>query len=410
MPEVLNDLVARYGYVVIALLVFVESVGVPIPGDTALVTAAALSARGTLSFAGVIIAASIGAITGGMAGYWVGFRSGASLVRRHGRWLRLDNTKLARAQRYFDRYGAATIFFGRFVAFLRTLAVILAGVARMPFGRFALFNAVASIVWSCVLGSLGYLFGKNLPRLVGNIGRASLLAALFLALSVTVFASWRWFYRNVPIAMQAVSREWNALAASPRIDSLRDRHPNLWRFVVGRFGRGEYLALHLVAGFILSLAILALFGAITEDVPENEPLTPFDMGVARRLRATLAPQWMGLLARVSHLGSPVVMALLLAVVALLLVGRRQWLTLGGWLAAFVGAALLDATLKLIVRRRAPPLGGGFFYGQTLRFPSGHALGTLVGYGMLAHLAATPIASRAWRVGVVVAAAALVTAV
>ena len=411
MPEVLNDLLARYGYAFIALLVFIESVGVPIPGDTAVVTAAALSARGTLSIAGVVIAASVGAISGGMAGYWIGLRTGTSIVLRHGRWLRLDAKKLARAQRYFDRYGAATIFFGRFVAFLRTLAVILAGMARMPFIRFALFNAAASIVWSCVLGALGYLFGRNLPRLIGNLGRASLLAALFLALSVTIVASWRWFYRNGALALSALSRRWNAWARSPRLAALRERHPALWRYLVRRFARGEYLAMHLVVGFVASLAVLALFGAITEDVAENAPLTPFDVGVAGRLRGTVPEQWLSALGVVSYLGSPVVMAALLAAVALALAVHRRWLTLGGWLAAFIGAALLDVTLKLIVRRVGAPLGGGvFLHGQTLSFPSGHALGALVGYGMLAHVLATTIGRRAGQVAVVLAAALTVTLV
>jgi membrane protein DedA with SNARE-associated domain/membrane-associated phospholipid phosphatase len=410
MLETLRELVTQYGYALIVFLVFVESVGVPLPGDTALVTAAALAARGTLSLTGVIAAAIVGAISGGTAGYWIGLRTGTSFVLRHGRIFRVDQSRLDRAQRFFERYGAATIFFGRFVAILRMLAVILAGVARMPFGRFFLYNALSSVVWSVTLGALGYTFGRNLPRLIDDIGRASLILALFIALAVSVIWGWRWFYRNGGALVAGLSGTWGRMAVSPRLRAMKEKHPTLWSFIVARFARGEYLAVHLLGGLLVSLGVLAIFGAITEDVVEGAPLTLFDVEVARRLHASVSSAALSALHVVSYLGSPIAMAVILVVVSISLIFRRRWIGLAAWVAAFAGAALLDAVLKLIVHRSRLPFAAEFLHGQTISFPSGHALGALVGYGMLAYLIASALRRPALRAAVVAIFSALVVAI
>jgi undecaprenyl-diphosphatase len=200
------------------------------------------------------------------------------------------------------------------------------------------------------------------------------------------------------------------LARSPRLRSLRQRHPRLWSYLVARFARGEYLALHLLFGLLISVAVLALFGAIAEDVAEGAPLTPFDIGVARRLRTMVPSGWIGPLRAVSYAGSPIALAALLGIVAVTLAARRKWIALGAWVASFVGADLLDLTLKLIVRRGAVLSSGGFLHGQTVAFPSGHALGALVGYGMLAHLLATSIRGTVARTVVVGSATMLVVGI
>src|SRR5438105_1723589 len=109
MSGTLTDLLARYGYLFIALFLFIESVGVPIPGETALITAAALAGGGKLSIGGVLLAAAFGTIAGGMTGYWMGARGGQAIIGRFGRALHIDDEKLDHATRFFERHGASAL-------------------------------------------------------------------------------------------------------------------------------------------------------------------------------------------------------------------------------------------------------------------------------------------------------------
>src|SRR5258708_20608135 len=115
MHGTIGNLIASYGYAVLFLLVAIESFGVPLPGETALVTAAAFAALGRLNVALVIVAAAAGAIAGDSSGYWVGRTGGIALVRRYGRHVGLAESKLERAHAFFDPHGRKTLFTGRFI-------------------------------------------------------------------------------------------------------------------------------------------------------------------------------------------------------------------------------------------------------------------------------------------------------
>src|SRR3989454_8554930 len=140
MQGTISGLVASYGYVVLFLLVGLESLGIPLPGETALVTAAALAALGHLSISAVIATAVAAAIIGDNGGYWIGREGGVGLVRRYGRVLHLSESHLARAHNFFERHRPQTVFIGRFIALLRTCAAVLAGAAHMPYGTFMLYK------------------------------------------------------------------------------------------------------------------------------------------------------------------------------------------------------------------------------------------------------------------------------
>src|SRR5512142_448778 len=129
-------LVATYGYWFLSVLVAIESFGIPLPGETALVTAAAYAAVGRLNIVLVIVAAVSGAIFGDNAGYWVGRKGGVALIRRYGAHVGLTEAKLERAHGFFERHGAKTVFLARFIALLRSWAAALAGVACMPYATF----------------------------------------------------------------------------------------------------------------------------------------------------------------------------------------------------------------------------------------------------------------------------------
>lgn len=182
----LTNLLQSYTYPVLLLLVLLESVGVPLPGEIALVTAAAYAASGHISIYIVIFIAALGAIVGGILGYWIGRKGGLPLVARYGRYVGVRESHIDRAHTFFERHGWKTILFGRFIALLRTWAAVVAGAARMSFPKYVTYNTIGSVAWAIVFGVLGYAFGHNLPLLEKYISRASYGVLVLLAVGIAV--------------------------------------------------------------------------------------------------------------------------------------------------------------------------------------------------------------------------------
>src|SRR5216684_4907150 len=404
-------LIASYGYVVLFLLVGLESLGIPLPGETALVTAAALAALGHLSLSAVIATAVAAAIIGDNGGYWIGREGGIALVRRYGRVIHLNESHLARAHTFFERHGPKTVFIGRFIALLRTWAVVLAVAAHMPYGTFMLYNALGAVCWSVIVGMLGYVFVSHLPQLERYMGQASLAGVLLVALVVALAFGWRWFATNRARLVERTQLVWQRVLTTPGLQQLQVRYPRAWTFVAARFARGEYLGLHLTVGFVISVAGLWLFGGITEDVIHHDPLTQFDMALLDWLHRHATPTGYAIFHAITLLGSPVTLTVLALGVGLLLGVRRQWIVLGGWIAAFGGGSLLNQALKGVIQRPRPPQADMFLRHYSWSFPSGHAMVSLIGYGMLAYLLVVLwVHRRSLQIAIVVGATLLILAI
>ncbi len=184
----LSHLLASYGYWVVLLFVAIESTGIPFPGETMLVAAAIYAgATHQLALPLVIAAAAGGAILGDNVGFWAGREGGYRLLRRYGRYVRLNARRLKLGQYLFLRHGGKVVFFGRFVAVLRAWAAFLAGTNRMPWRRFLLFNATGGIVWASLFGVGGYVLGDNIHRIVGPVGIAVVIVAVLLLLALLLY-------------------------------------------------------------------------------------------------------------------------------------------------------------------------------------------------------------------------------
>ena len=166
----LDSWLSSYGYLAVFGLVMAESVGLPVPGETALV-GAALYAGSThkLQIWWVIAVAIAGAILGDNIGFSIGRYGGAKLLLRHGHKIHLHEGRLKIGIWLFRRHGGKVVFWGRFVSILRTYAAFLAGTNHMAWGRFLVFNAAGGIVWATLFGVAYYEFGGALQKLSTTI-------------------------------------------------------------------------------------------------------------------------------------------------------------------------------------------------------------------------------------------------
>jgi membrane protein DedA with SNARE-associated domain len=182
----LSHWIDSYGYEAVFVLVGLESLGVPIPGETALITAALYaSTTHRLNIAIVIAVAAAAAIVGDNIGFALGRWGGYRLLRRYGKYIRFDERRLKIGRFIFLRHGGKVVFFGRFVAVLRTYAAFLAGTNRMSWPRFLAFNAAGGIIWATGIGLAYYYIGNTVKHLRGPVDIA--LGAVALVVIVAFF-------------------------------------------------------------------------------------------------------------------------------------------------------------------------------------------------------------------------------
>jgi membrane protein DedA with SNARE-associated domain len=192
LPGVLHSLeptLNHLGYAAVVGLVFVEDFGVPVPGETVLVLAAVYAATGRFNVVVVGVLGLLGAVVGDNVGFAVGRFGGRRLIDRYGRYVFLTNERIERATGFFARYGGGIIIVARFIEGLRQANGIIAGMSRMGWARFLIFNAIGAALWVAVWTSVGYFSGSHIDTIYYTITRYSTYVAVaFGALLVTCVA------------------------------------------------------------------------------------------------------------------------------------------------------------------------------------------------------------------------------
>lgn len=182
----LETIILSVGYPLVFLFIMGESMGVPMPGETAVLIAAGAAGAGKgFNIWLVFLFASAGAIVGDTIGYWIGRRGGRNFLLRLSkkRWVKEEH--LEKAEHFFEKHGGKAVFFGRSVSYLRVLTALMAGVSHMHYPRFLFYNALGGLAWAGVVSFVGYKFGQHLDlveKVIKDFGRGLLVAVLLLAL------------------------------------------------------------------------------------------------------------------------------------------------------------------------------------------------------------------------------------
>jgi membrane protein DedA with SNARE-associated domain len=181
----------EYGYWGVALAIALESMGVPIPGETALVAAALYAGKTQALNIWVLIAfASAGAILGDNIGYWIGREISFRMLLRYGSYVGLTEGRIKLGEYLFQRHGGKIVFFGRFISLLRSLAALMAGLNQMSWPRFVVFNAAGGILWAACYGFAAFYFGKRIETLTRPLGFT------LLVIGTIIFLGSVWFIRK----------------------------------------------------------------------------------------------------------------------------------------------------------------------------------------------------------------------
>jgi membrane protein DedA with SNARE-associated domain len=180
----MTNFVTDHGLPLLFLVVMVESFGIPLPGETALIAFGVLASEGHYSIASVIAVAAAGAIVGDNLGYWLIGRVGGRALFARWHWLsQYSDRVLPRTESLMARYGGAAVFFGRFVAILRYTVAWVAGLSRMPWWRFLFWNAAGAVCWATAVGLTAYYGGKAVADAIARYG---LYAGIVIAVAIVI--------------------------------------------------------------------------------------------------------------------------------------------------------------------------------------------------------------------------------
>ena len=389
----LGRLIGDYGYYVVALFILLEGMCLPFPTDTTIVTAAAFAAHGRLSLMVIFVISTTASAAGTTVAFYGG-RRGGQFFERHSR--KVNPKVLLRTRSFMDRHGGLAVAIGRFIPFARMLISPLAGLSSMTLARFTVFNVVGAAVWSAVFCGIGYFFGHHPPALGHGLVRGAFVVVLGLALIIIVLVAGGWLVEESDAAWRAEGTMWHRVLMSAPVRLLASRSPAMRSFLFRRFTPGDYLGLNLTIGLGLSFVAIVIFSAVTKALLAQDAVPQFDLDLAAALRESATPGALAFWSAVSSAGRLPLVAIPGLVFAALLSRRtHSWLPLSGYAASWAGSTVLDFAVKHFY---AHPHAAGPA-GITMGTPSGQALGSLVGYGMIAYFLILLVSGERLRVAI-----------
>ena len=188
----MTHFIEHYGLVFLFAIVSLESAGLWLPGETALIAAAVIASKGNLSITGVIVVAAAGAIIGDNIGYWLGREGGRRLLYRYALLRRFADRLLPAGERFFRRHGGKAVFMARFFGGIRVTGAWMAGITQMSWWRFLGWNAAGGIVWATAVGLIAFYAGKAVADALARYGiYAAIAGAIAVVVLIAVLHVWR---------------------------------------------------------------------------------------------------------------------------------------------------------------------------------------------------------------------------
>jgi undecaprenyl-diphosphatase len=372
MENILH-LIEQYGYLLVFFGVMVESIGVPLPGETILICAGILAQRGHLDLGDAILFGILGAVVGDQIGYWIGREGGRPFILRYGRYVFITPQRLGRAEAFFARHGGEAVFMARFFSGLRIFGALVAGMSRMRWARFFVYNALGGVVWATAVVLAGYFLGTSIKVVERWTGQASVLLIALTVLALVMYLAYRWVLRHP----ERVKR-WFDRIGGRHVYAFLESPAGHW--LVRRFSPNGIYGLVLTVGLVLTGLFAWAFGGIVQDVVARDPLVRTDLAVVRYFHAHGEPYLTTGVSVFEAVFSPsaLLTVSVIAGLALLLLARRRGdfeTGLSGvvLLVTAAGTAALSILFKLLFHRPRPPSSLQLAHETGFGFPSSHAM-------------------------------------
>jgi membrane protein DedA with SNARE-associated domain len=369
----LLSLIEHYGYLVVLFGVMAESTGVPLPGETILITAGVLAQRGHLVLGEAVAFGVLGAVLGDQIGYWVGREGGRPFVLRWGRYVFITPERLGRAEAFFGRHGGKAVFLARFFSGFRVFGASVAGMSQMRWRTFLFYNVLGGAVWATAAVSVGYFLGTSLGLVERWTGRATAFLGGLLVAALLVYLGYRWIVSHPEL----IGRAFYRLGGECLRTFLRSPAGG---WLERRFSPRRAFGLVLTVGLVLTGLFSWAFGGVVQDVLARDPLVRVDVAVLRYLHAHAEP-FLTLSAGVFEaVFSPeaLLSAAALAGCALAVVAYRRKDFRSGFsgavlLAIAFGTGALAEFFKILFHRPRPPAPLRLVHETGNGFPSAHAV-------------------------------------
>lgn len=180
-------IIAALGYWGVGIGMAIESANIPLPSEVILPFGGYLVYAGRLDFWGTVLAGTVGGTLGSIGSYYLGSKGGRPFLRKYGHYIGVSDRNLAIADRWFDRYGEATVFFTRLMPIIRTFISLPAGIARMNFRKFVIYTFLGSLPWSILLVYVGYALGQNWQAIKPWFHRMDFLVASIIGVGLIYY-------------------------------------------------------------------------------------------------------------------------------------------------------------------------------------------------------------------------------
>lgn len=364
----------HWGYYVLFLMTFFETsafLGFLVPGESMVVIAGLLTSKGVLELDDVIWVASFGAIMGDTVGYFIGRRFGEVFFLRYGKHFFFKKEYLDEAKGFFDKHGGKTVFFGRFMAWLRAFAPVVAGISRMRYQKFLFFNVIGGIAWATTFSLVGYFVGDSWDIIRTYLSYIGIFA--FVCGAIIIFL---YFFLTKRRRLIQEKVGW--------IDrKLSFQMPKTWGCVKDRFSAGRWYGFNLTMGIIFLVFALFSFNEIVENLMDKEKLFYLDFEVERFVEKLISPQMTKFMVDVTNLDGVYLIVIVSIAMVLFFLYKRYWWDLFTFFLAVSGGETILIILKLLFHRPRPTSQLITVHGYS--FPSGHAFAAMIIYGFLTYI-------------------------
>jgi undecaprenyl-diphosphatase len=369
------------------MLAFFESfafIGFIVPGSIAVIVGGFLAAHGSLNIKILFISVLLAAIFGDSFSFHLG-RTNKINFKTENKFFKPE--LLTKGKEFFKKYGAKSVFLGRFIGWVRSIVPFIAGLFKLDIKIFLFWNILSGLLWSVSHIALGYFFGRSWQLVTLWSTRASIFFSIFIVFFV-IFYLLKWFIvRKGKIIYQIYISIWDSVKKSildnAEIQKIVDSHSTLFSFLRKRFDKNNFSGLPLTLFSISLLYVFALFAGIVEDLINSEIITQIDLKIENSLVLFRSTDLTSIFNWITLLGKWQVIIIFLVAASLLfwLWNKKDYIL--PLIISVVGSVAFTSIGKIIFHRARP--AAALYKESSFSFPSGHATIAVAFYGFLAYI-------------------------